>query len=294
MPYLSSNELARLPAVPTYVVNIVTLTGAYNSPMAAKTKTRLDILLVERGLAPTRAKAQALIMAGQVYAGGQKRPKPGEQIATDAEVEVREGLPFVGRGGLKLAHALDVFGIDPASKRWLDVGACTGGFTDVLLQCSAAHVYAIDVGYGQLDYALRVDPRVTVLERTNIRHLEALPDATLADGGVVDVSFIGLKLVLPAMQRLMQPDSAIITLIKPQFEAGPESVGKGGVVRDPQVHRRVLADILAFARAVDLTPHDLTRSPVTGAAGNVEFLAWLGGPGPTLDISNAIAAVCER
>lgn len=259
--------------------------------MATTTKTRLDTLLVERGLAPTRTKAQALIMAGQVYVNTQKRDKPGEATALDAQVEVREGLPFVGRGGLKLDHALDQFGLDVQGQRCLDVGACTGGFTDVLLQRGAAHVYAIDVGYGQLDYSLRVDERVTVLERTNIRHLEALPDGSIADGGVVDVSFIGLKLVLPPMQRLMHPHGWIVALVKPQFEAGPEAVGKGGVVRDPKVHRRVLNEVLNFSTSIGLTPHGLTPSPVTGAAGNREFLVWLGGPGPTLDVEDAIGAV---
>ncbi len=248
--------------------------------MTTTPKARLDVLLVERGLVPTRAKAQALIMAGQVYVGEQKRTKAGELVALDAALEVRSGLPYVGRGGLKLAHALDTFGLPVAGQQLLDVGACTGGFTDVLLQRGAAQVVAIDVGYGQLDYSLRVDPRVVVLERTNIRQLAALPTATLADGGVVDVSFISLRLVLPAMQRLMQPDGWVVALIKPQFEAGPASVGKGGVVRDPLVHRRVVTEILDFARGVGLAPHGLVRSPVTGAAGNIEFLAWLGGPGP--------------
>lgn len=254
-------------------------------------KTRLDVLLVERGLAPTRAKAQALIMAGQVYVNEQKREKPGEQTAIDAAVDVRSGLPYVGRGGLKLAHALDEWAFDVQGQTCLDVGACTGGFTDVLLQRGAARVYAIDVGYGQLDYSLRIDPRVTVLERTHIRHLEALPDGDIADGGVVDVSFISLKLVLPAMQRLMRSDGWVIALIKPQFEAGPDAIGKGGVVRDPRVHRHVLEDILTFATSVGLTPHRLIRSPITGAAGNVEFLAWIGGPGPSMAIPASVTEV---
>jgi len=254
------------------------------------TKTRLDVLLVERGLAQTRAKAQALIMAGQVYVAEQKRVKAGEQVAVDAPLEVRGGLPYVGRGGLKLAHALDLWQLDVTGKVALDVGACTGGFTDVLLQHGAAQVYAIDVGYGQLDYGLRVDPRVVPLERTNIRHLQALPDNAVADCGVVDVSFISLRLVLPAMRQLMRPDAFVVALIKPQFEAGPQDVGKGGIVRDPRVHRRVLQDMLSWAAANDLTPHGLTSSPITGASGNREFLAWLGGPGPVLDQPTAIEA----
>ena len=254
-------------------------------------KARLDLLLVERGLAPTRAKAQALIMAGQVFVADQKRTKAGEQIATDASIDVRGGLAYVGRGGLKLAHALDEFGIDVRDLAALDVGACTGGFTDVLLQRGIRRVYAIDVGYGQLDYALRIDPRVVVIERTNIRQLEALPDDALADCGVVDVSFISLRLVLPAMQRLMRPDSFVVALVKPQFEAGPGDVGKGGIVRDPEVHRRVLDDVLSFARSIGLALRGLTRSPITGAAGNTEFLAWVGGAGPELDAPAAIDRV---
>lgn len=251
-------------------------------------KQRLDIVLVERHLAPTRSKAQALILAGSVYVDGQKRTKAGEAINADAAIEVRGALPFVGRGGFKLQHALDQFKLDVTGKLAIDVGACTGGFTDVLLQRGAARVFAIDVGYGQLDYRLRTDDRVSVLERTNIRQLEALPDQVLADCSVVDVSFISLKLVLPAMQRLLRPDAWIVALIKPQFEAGPQDVGRGGVVRDPHVHRRVLRDTLAFAPSIGLAAHGLTASPITGPAGNHEFLAWLGGAGPELDVERAI------
>jgi 23S rRNA (cytidine1920-2'-O)/16S rRNA (cytidine1409-2'-O)-methyltransferase len=251
-------------------------------------KQRLDLALVERNLVPTRAKAQALILAGDVFVNGQKRTKAGEPVAADATIEVRGALPFVGRGGYKLDHALSVFGLDVTGRVALDVGACTGGFTDVLLQRGAARVYAIDVGYGQLDYRLRTDERVTVLERTNIRQLEVLPDAQLADCGVVDVSFISLKLALPAMQRLLQPDSWIVALIKPQFEAGPQDVSRGGVVRDRRVHRRVLHDMLSWAAEHQLAPHGLTLSPITGPAGNREFLAWLGGAGPALAVDQAI------
>jgi 23S rRNA (cytidine1920-2'-O)/16S rRNA (cytidine1409-2'-O)-methyltransferase len=256
-------------------------------------KSRLDVLLVERGLAPTRAKAQGLIMAGQVFVAGQKRTKPGEQAPLDVPIEVRGGLPYVGRGGLKLAHALDVWGIDVRELVALDVGACTGGFTDVLLQRGARRVYAIDVGYGQLDYGLRIDPRVVVMERTNIRQLDALPDGELADCGVVDVSFISLRLVLPAMRRLMRTDAFVVALVKPQFEAGPADVGKGGIVRDPAVHKRVLDEILAFAAETGLQAHGVTRSPITGAEGNVEFLVWLGGSGSPIDVSAAIERVLQ-
>jgi 23S rRNA (cytidine1920-2'-O)/16S rRNA (cytidine1409-2'-O)-methyltransferase len=251
-------------------------------------KQRLDQLLVERGLAPTRSKAQALILAGSVYVDGQKRTKAGEQIGDTAVINVRETLPYVSRGGFKLEHALRTFAVDVAGRVWIDVGASTGGFTDVLLQHGAAQVYAIDVGYGHLDYRLRNDPRVVVLERTNIRQLEVLPDGVRADGGVVDVAFISLKLVLPAMQRLLQPNASIIALIKPQFEAGPDDVGRGGVVRDVRVHRRVLTDTLQCATALGLIPHGLTASPIKGPAGNREFLAWLGGAGAQLEIDRAV------
>lgn len=251
-------------------------------------KQRLDLVLVERNLAPTRSKAQALILAGSVFVDGHKRTKAGEAIDVEAEIDVRASLPFVGRGGFKLDHALATFGLDVRDKTAIDVGACTGGFTDVLLQHGAVRVYAIDVGYGQLDYRLRTDERVVVLERTNIRQLETLPDHALADCGVVDVSFISLELVLPAMQRLLQAEAWIVALIKPQFEAGPQDVGKGGVVRDPRIHRRVLEKILTFAAARGLPPHGLTVSPITGPAGNREFLAWIGGTGPALDLDQAI------
>ncbi len=251
-------------------------------------KERLDVVLVERNLAPTRAKAQALILAGSVYVGGQKRTKAGEQVKVDADIEVRAALPFVSRGGFKLDHALTTFGLAVEGLHAIDVGACTGGFTDVLLQRGAARVYAIDVGYGQLDYTLRTDERVVVIERTNIRQLAALPDNALTDCGVVDVSFISLELVLPAMQQLLKPQAWIVALIKPQFEAGPQDVGQGGVVRDPRIHRRVLHKILTFAAARNLTPHGLALSPITGPAGNREFLAWLGGEGPAINIERAI------
>lgn len=256
-------------------------------------KQRLDLVLVERNLVPTRAKAQALILAGSVFVKGQKRTKAGEQIDVEAEIEVRGALPFVGRGGFKLDHALATFGLDVNGLTAIDVGACTGGFTDVLLQHGARRVFAIDVGYGQLDYRLRTDERVVVLERTNIRQLTTLPEHTLADCGVVDVSFISLKLVLPAMQQLLKPDAWIVALVKPQFEAGQQDVGRGGVVRDPRVHRRVLHEILEFAANIGLTPHGLTLSPITGPAGNREFLAWFGGSGPALNLDRAIDAALQ-
>ena len=263
-------------------------------------KVRLDHLLVQRGLAETRARAQALIIAGKVRVDGVVRLKAGELVPEDAEIELAGKLPYVSRGGYKLAHALDAFALSPANCTALDVGASTGGFTDVLLQRGAARVYAVDVGYGLIDVRLRQDPRVVVIERTNIRYLEALPplkgssDPVFADCATIDVSFISLKLVLPAVQRLIRPDAWIVALIKPQFEAGPAQVGKGGVVRDPSVHADVLRQVLTFSAAIGVQPHGLTRSPILGPAGNVEFLAWLGGTGPDLDIERAIAAVLEK
>ncbi len=257
----------------------------------AMAKTRLDQLLVTRGLAETRSKAQALVLAGSVRVAGQPATRPGLLVDENAAVEVIAALPYVSRGGYKLAHALDVFGLSPAGLVALDVGASTGGFTDVLLQRGAAHVYAVDVGYGLLDYRLRSDPRVTVLERTNIRHLEALPEGVIADCATIDVSFISLRLVLPVVRRLIRPTGWIVALIKPQFEAGPEQVGHGGVVRDPAVHRAVLHAVLATAAELDLTPCGLTRSPITGPAGNIEFLAWLQPGGPPLNVEAAVRAV---
>ncbi|GAC1353542.1 MAG: TlyA family rRNA (cytidine-2'-O)-methyltransferase [Herpetosiphon sp.] len=256
--------------------------------MAAPQKARLDTLLVDRELVETRSKAQSLILAGQVYVDGQKRTKAGEQVAIDARLDVRTGLPYVGRGGFKLAHALDRWQLPVQGRQAIDVGACTGGFTDVLLQRDAARIFAIDVGYGQLDYRLRTDARVVVLERTNIRYLDALPEQQRADCGVVDVSFISLRLVLPAMQRLITQAAWIVALIKPQFEAGADAVGKGGVVRDPHIHRQVLASTLSWCSEHNLALHGLLRSPITGAAGNVEFLAWIGGPGAVVDRAAAI------
>ncbi|MCS6844530.1 MAG: TlyA family RNA methyltransferase [Caldilineales bacterium] len=238
-------------------------------------KQRLDTLLVARGLAESRERARSLIMAGEVLVNDAPATKPGMLVAADADVRVREGLPYVSRGGLKLEAALDAFGLDPTGMVAVDVGASTGGFTDCLLQRGAAHVVAVDVGYGQLAWKLRADPRVTVLERTNVRHLEALPDGRLADLAVVDVSFIGLRLVLPAVARLLAPGGRIVALIKPQFEAGRGRVGKGGVVRDPEVHRQVLRDVLGWAVEQGWAVEGLIRSPITGPKGNVEFLCLL-------------------
>lgn len=253
-------------------------------------KIRLDNLLVERGLAESRSKAQALLLAGSVRVNGQPASKPGTLVDAAAEVELTATLPYASRGGYKLAHALDSFGLSPQGLAALDVGASTGGFTDVLLQRGAARVYAVDVGYGILDYRLRSDPRVVSLERTNIRYLEAL--AAPAECAVIDVSFISLRLVLPAVRRLAAPGAWVVALVKPQFEAGAGQVGKGGVVRDPAVHRVVLREALGAAAELGLTPRGLVESPITGPAGNREFLAWLQEGGPPLDVAERAGMLC--
>jgi 23S rRNA (cytidine1920-2'-O)/16S rRNA (cytidine1409-2'-O)-methyltransferase len=229
----------------------------------ARKKERLDMLLVERGLVATRARAQALIMAGEVRVEGQIADKAGMGVPVGAAIEVLEALPYVSRGGFKLAAAFEAFDIDVSGRVCADVGACTGGFTDVLLQQGAARVYAIDVGYGQLDWKLRQDERVLVLERTNARHLETLPEPV--SFVAIDVSFISLRLILPAVQGWLAPKKDIVALIKPQFEAGREQVGKGGIVKDAEVHRQVLLDLTGWFAAEGLSPAGLIRSPIEGS-----------------------------
>lgn len=236
-------------------------------------RVRADELLVARGLAENRSRARALIMAGAVRSGDRVVDKPGTPLPPDAPLALRERPRFVSRGGEKLDWALKKFGLDVRDWVCADFGASTGGFTDVLLQRGAARVYAIDVGYGQLDYRLRQDPRVVVLDRTNVRYLESLPEPI--DLVTIDVSFISLALVLPAAVRVLGPDGTCVALIKPQFEAGREKVGKGGVVRDPRVHREVLRRVLVEAQRLGFTVRGLTPSPIRGPAGNAEFLVWL-------------------
>ena len=252
-------------------------------------KERLDRLLVQRGLVDSRELAKRLILAGKVLVNGQLGGKPGQQVPADVDLVVKEPPPYVGRGGLKLEAALDAFPVEVTGVVAADVGACTGGFTDCLLQRGASRVYAIDVGYGQLDWGLRQDPRVVVMERTNARYLEALDE--LVDLVVADVSFISLKLILPAALLWLRPGGQMITLIKPQFEAGRRQVGKGGVVRDPAVHREVLEGVLGWAAAAGLGPQGLIRSPITGPAGNVEFLAWFRPGDAALSLAELIAAL---
>ncbi len=235
-------------------------------------KQRLDIVLHERGLVPTRAKARGMIMAGEISVDGEIIDKPGTRISPDARLELKQKPRFVSRGGDKLAGALADFAFDVSGKVCADVGSSTGGFTDCLLQHGVSRVYAIDVGYGQLDYTLRQDSRVVVMERTNARYVESLTEPV--NLVVVDASFISLKLLLPVIKGWLTPQADIITLIKPQFEAGKKDVGKGGVVKDPAVHQRVLEEILGFGLSQGLVVRGLTRSPIKGPAGNIEYLAW--------------------
>ena len=241
-----------------------------------KIKKRLDVLLTERNLAESRAKAQAIIMAGLVYVQGQKADKPGISYEENVEIEVRgEVCPYVSRGGLKLEKALRDFHVDPTGFVCSDSGASTGGFTDCLLQQGAKKVFAIDVGYGQLDWKIRSDPRVVVMERTNIRYVTPEQLGEPLDLSVVDVSFISLKIVLPVIKTFLKPTGQVLCLIKPQFEAGKEKVGKKGVVRDPATHKEVLDDFVALANSLEFKILGLTFSPVKGPEGNIEFLGHL-------------------
>ncbi len=241
-------------------------------------KVRVDLLLVERGLAESRSQAQRLVMAGQVRADGQVINKPAMTVKPETLLEVDQGPPFVSRGGEKLQSALATFDLDARGLVCADVGASTGGFTDCLLQNGAERVYAIDVGYGILHWKLRQDKRVVVMERTNARHLEKLPEpASLV---TIDASFISLKILLPVIcSWLPSGGGQVVALVKPQFEAGRKEASRGsGVIRDPTVHRTVLLDILRFAQDENFTVCGLIRSPLIGPKGNVEFLAWLGYP----------------
>ena len=241
-----------------------------------KIKKRLDVLLTEQGYADSRSKAQAIIMAGQVYVDGQKADKPGISYEETVQIEVRgESCPYVSRGGLKLEKALRDFGVKPEGFVCSDSGASTGGFTDCLLQQGASKVFAIDVGYGQLDWKIRSDPRVVVMERTNIRYVTPEDLGEPLDLSVIDVSFISLKIVLPAIKALLKPTGQVLCLIKPQFEAGREKVGKKGVVREPETHKEVLDNFVTLAKELNFTILGLTFSPVKGPEGNIEFLGHL-------------------
>ena len=244
--------------------------------MPAAPRARLDVVVAERGLAPSRERARALILAGRVRVDGTIVSKAGTPVAVAAVISVVEpDFPWVGRGGVKLAHALDVFAIAVEGREALDIGASTGGFTDVLLTRGAVRVVALDVGHGQLDWLLREDPRVVVLERRNARDLDPAWLPGRVDLVTIDVSFISLRLVLPGVPAVLRPGADIVALVKPQFEAGRHEVGKGGLVKDPAVHQAVQDRVADAARHCGLTPVAFTPSPITGATGNQEFLLHL-------------------
>ena len=241
-----------------------------------KVKKRLDVLVTEAGYADSRSKAQAIIMSGLVYVNGQKADKPGVSYEETVELEVRGAVcPYVSRGGLKLEKALRDFGVKPEGYVCSDSGASTGGFTDCLLQQGAKKVFAIDVGYGQLDWKIRSDERVVVMERTNIRYVTPEDLGEPLDLSVIDVSFIGLEIVLPTIKTLLKPTGQVLCLIKPQFEAGKENVGKKGVVRDPKIHKMVLDNFVALVDSLGFKILGLTFSPVKGPEGNIEFWGHL-------------------
>lgn len=256
-------------------------------------KQRIDRLLVERGLAESRSLAQRLVMSGRVWADDQRVHKPSAMLAPDAQLELREGPRYLSRGGEKLEAALSGFQIEPQGWVCADVGASTGGFTDCLLQHGAAKVYAIDVGHGQLHWKLRNHPAVVVMERTNARHLSRLPERVRLV--TVDVSFISLRLILPRAAEWLLPPGQVVALVKPQFEAGAEQVRKGGVVRDPVVHRQVLERVIGAAGESGLRTEGLIRSPLLGPKGNLEFLLWLraGGGGSVAPPAESIEAALQ-
>ena len=257
-------------------------------------KQRLDQLVFELGFTESRERAKTTIMSGLVFVNGQRVDKPGTAVDPEAKIEVHgDAIPFVSRGGFKLDKALKVFPVDPSGKVCIDCGASTGGFTDVLLQHGAAKVYAVDVGYGQLAWKLRTDERVVNLERCNLRYIgpEQIPEPI--DLAVMDVSFISIRLVLPAVKQLLKPGADYICLIKPQFEAGREEVGKKGVVRDEQVHIRVVKEILSFAPGIGLSVMGLDYSPIKGPEGNIEYICHLKNgeyPQAEIDVEAVVAA----
>lgn len=239
-------------------------------------KQRLDQLIYELGYTESRERAKTTIMSGLVFVNGQRADKPGTQVSPEARIEVRgEAIPFVSRGGFKLDKALKVFPIDPEGKKCIDCGASTGGFTDVLLQHGAAKVYSVDVGYGQLAWKLRNDPRVVNMERTNLRYVTTEQISEPLELAVMDVSFISIKLVLPAVRELLIPGADLVCLIKPQFEAGRDEVGKKGVVRDAEVHCRVIQSIVDFAPETGFTVMGLDYSPIKGPEGNIEYICHM-------------------
>ncbi|WP_071142727.1 TlyA family RNA methyltransferase [Acidaminococcus timonensis] len=255
-------------------------------------KERLDVFLTEQGLFESRSKAQAVIMAGEVLVNDQKIDKPGTMVKPDAKITLLgKKMPFVSRGGYKLDKSLKVFPISLEGKVVADLGASTGGFTDCALQHGAVKVYAVDVGYGQLAWKLRQDPRVVNMERTNVRFLEADSLGELVDAITIDVAFISLDKVLPSAYKILKPDGFVIALIKPQFEAGREKVGKKGVVRDPAVHLEVIENVVNMARELGFVPLGLDFSPIRGPEGNIEYLFYMGKQGEDAITPETIQAV---
>ncbi len=256
-------------------------------------KIRLDKIIADRGLLPSRERAKAEIMAGCVYVNGMKAAKPGDLVPADADIEIRAGLEFVSRGGLKLKKAIEVFDIDLTDKVCMDCGASTGGFTDCMLRYGAKKVYSVDVGYGQLAWKLRSDPRVVVMEKTNVRYLtrETFPYAV--DFATADLSFISLAYILPVMYDLTREDARCVCLIKPQFEAGRDKVGKKGVVRDPAVHIEVIEKVIGLAVSEGFSVRGLDHSPIRGPEGNIEYLLYLG-KGDAASVVTDVKAAVER
>lgn len=253
-------------------------------------KERIDVLLVEKGFFESREKAKASIMAGVVYANEQKIDKAGEEVSIDAKLEVRENIcPYVSRGGLKLEKAVKFFGVNLKDKVCMDIGASTGGFTDCMLQNGAKKVFSVDVGYGQFAWKLRQDERVVCMERTNIRYVTDEQIGEKLDFASIDVSFISLTKVLPVAFNLLKDDGEVVALIKPQFEAGREQVGKKGVVRDSKVHKEVIEKIISFSESIGFRVKNLSFSPIKGPEGNIEFLLYLGKSGGTIvDVDKVI------
>ena len=240
-----------------------------------QSKQRLDTLVVQRGLVESRERAKQLILAGEVIVSGSARVKPGHLISPDAEIVVKQPPRYVSRGGLKLEKALQIFQVDVCGRVAIDTGASTGGFTDCLLQHGAKFVYAVDVGHGQLAWKIRQDPRVCVIEGTNIRTIDVNRFELPVEIGVVDVSFISLQKALPVVTQIVDPTGDVLALVKPQFEAGREHVGKGGVVRDARVHLQVLRDLIQFIHGLNQSVMGIAYSPIRGPAGNIEYLIWL-------------------
>ena len=261
-----------------------------------QSKQRLDTLVVQRGLVESRERAKQLILAGEVIVSGSAQVKPGHVVSSDAEIVVKQPPRYVSRGGLKLEKALQVFQVDVRGRVAIDVGASTGGFTDCLLQHGAKFVYAVDVGHGQLAWKLRQDPRVCVIEGTNIRTIDVNRFEPPVEIGVVDVSFISLQKVLPVVTEIVDPTGDVLALIKPQFEAGRKHVGKGGVVRDARVHVKVLSDLIQFIHGLDQSVMGISYSPIRGPAGNIEYLIWFkaGTDGASVDWEKRAAQVVQE